>query len=396
MTNAQNNVTTHYTEVVLVVERPSQTEDNTVENSPQPLFCVEKLLSELNKKRHLFDASKFDLLRMVIKGLNTWDQKVSLTKPMRNQEGLYIRNVTELRDKLQQPQFQRCNNDTLPKIALCTVQHSNGPYMQEFIAHYLLLGVSRFIIYDNSKPGSPESDYFRNVVQPFVEAGIVEVKDWYFEPGNRYRQIPALEECIKNNDQFDWIALYDSDEFLIIHEPHPPCLNQLMTNFTSYGGLSVFWRLMSPLGVGPHRDPSRLLIDQSEYQIANVSGTVKVILQPKYFGKMQDAHTAYYTQSQHAVDFHGNKILTTNLPFYETPTWADVELRHFYGRDWSYYLYDKICSRIEFSKTHFYTNRIRRLLTAFAILDTKVETNTQHNDLLRQFLSLPGLNSTLH
>jgi len=385
---------TRNTSMVVVEQHLITVEDGGL-LPPQPLGCIEKLLVELNNARDRFDATTFDLLQIVIRGLNTWDQKMNLLRPIQNQEGFYIKTETELRQKLDQQQFQRCSNESLPKVALCTVQHSNGPYIQEFISHYLLLGVSKFFIYDNSKPGSPESVYFRNVVQPFVDTGIVVVRDWYFEQGNTYRQIPAFDHCVRNNDEYDWIALFDSDEFLVIHEPHPPCINQLLTNFTSYAGLSVFWRLMSPLGVGPYRDPSRLLMDQTGYQIPNIIGTVKVILQPKYFRRMKDAHSANYTEPHYSIDFHGNKVVGANVNVYRPKSWVDIELRHFYGRDWSYYLYDKICSQTRYTAPLWHNNRVKRLLEAF-LTGRKVETETQHNELLRRFLSLPEpeMNST--
>jgi len=163
----------------------------------KPLPCIETLMVALNKYRDRFETKTFELLQMIINGLNTHDQRMNFLRPMQNQEGFYLRDATAVRGKLEQKQYQRCSNESFPKVALCVVQHSTGPYVQEFIAHYLLLGVSKFIIYDNSKPGSPESVYFRQVVQPFVETGLVVVEDWYFDTGDRYRQTEASHQCQK-------------------------------------------------------------------------------------------------------------------------------------------------------------------------------------------------------
>jgi len=85
--------------------------------------------------------------------------------------------------------------------------------MQQFVSHYLLLGVSKVIIFDNSNPESEESKYFRKVVQPFVELGYVEVVDNFVQsekPGEAFDPINTFKKCLSlYKNQFDWIAQFD-------------------------------------------------------------------------------------------------------------------------------------------------------------------------------------------
>jgi len=101
---------------------------------------------------------------------------------------------------------------------------------------------------------------------------------------------------------------------------------------------------------------------------------------------MTSPHAADYNNAplSYAVDFDGNKLVGPSTPDANPTSWANVELRHFYGRDWSYFFYEKVCSSTQITQ-RWIDNRMKRLLEAF-LFDVKVETETQHNELLRSFL----------
>eukprot|EP01102_Stenamoeba_stenopodia_P009651 TRINITY_DN2851_c0_g3_i1.p1 TRINITY_DN2851_c0_g3~~TRINITY_DN2851_c0_g3_i1.p1 ORF type:complete len:430 (+),score=85.58 TRINITY_DN2851_c0_g3_i1:208-1497(+) len=351
------------------------------------MACADPILKELTKQKDRLRPDTFDMVRVIVENMNLLAQRTNVLRPIRDREGFYIRDTETLRRKM--TELGRCDRSDAryPKVAVCTMQHSNGPHIQEFLAHYLLLGCSKIFIYDNSKPDTIEWKYFREVVQPFVDADVVEVEDWYWPTGDPFRPVEAFQSCVsQHKTEYDWIAVVDNDEFLIIHEPHPQCLNELLVDYEQYGGLVVHWRLMSPLGGGAYRDPSRLMMDQYRYQIEDHGGAIKTIVHTKYWSSMLLQHHASYVPDRHAVDFEGNIVTGPGFP--RTPMelqWQHIELRHFYGRDWMNYLYEKLCSSTQLGIGHYFTPRILRFFDA--LLSTQeVPTETQHSESLRKFL----------
>ncbi|MDR1026996.1 MAG: glycosyltransferase family 92 protein [Rickettsiales bacterium] len=92
-------------------------------------------------------------------------------------------------------------------LAICAIAKNEGPYFKEWIDFHRMLGVEKFIIYDNES-----TDNTREILDPYIKAGVVE---YIFYPG-MVKQLKAYNDCLKRHRyDFRWIAFIDLDEFLV-------------------------------------------------------------------------------------------------------------------------------------------------------------------------------------
>ena len=100
---------------------------------------------------------------------------------------------------------------TPPRIALCAIVRNEIRGIVEWLAHYKALGVDDFLIYDNDS-----TDGTSEVLRVLDEAGELVHLPWPHEMGARPQRL-AYEHARKHSEA-DWIAFFDADEFLVLHE----------------------------------------------------------------------------------------------------------------------------------------------------------------------------------
>lgn len=97
------------------------------------------------------------------------------------------------------------------RIALCGIVRNEIRSVVEWLAHYKALGFTDFVIYDNSS-----TDGTSDVLRVLDEAGELVHLDWPHEVGARPQRL-AYEHA-RRHSEADWIAFFDADEFLVLHE----------------------------------------------------------------------------------------------------------------------------------------------------------------------------------
>src|SRR5690349_3747787 len=140
---------------------------------------------------------------------------------------------------------------TRPPIALavCAVFRDEARYLAEWVTFHRLQGVERFYLYDNRS-----SDDWRSELEPEIEAGIVEVQHWPFEPA----QLGAYQHCLEHHrDDARWIAFIDLDEFLFSPTGRP--LPEILRKFDTHPGVVANWRMYGTSGW--ERAPEGLVIE---------------------------------------------------------------------------------------------------------------------------------------
>ena len=108
--------------------------------------------------------------------------------------------------KLWEP--EGCKNG---KVAVCAIGRLENRYAVEWVEHYNSLGVDKIFIYDNNRVS--DGELFADVLQPYIEAGFVEVV--YFDG----LQKDAYEKCYRDHsDEYAWIGFFDFDELVCIED----------------------------------------------------------------------------------------------------------------------------------------------------------------------------------
>ncbi len=78
-------------------------------------------------------------------------------------------------------------------LAVVAIMKCEGHYVKEWLDYHLLAGVDHFFIYDNDSP-----DNQREVVQPYIDAGLVTYIDY---PGQA-RQYEAYSAAVREYRYF--------------------------------------------------------------------------------------------------------------------------------------------------------------------------------------------------
>jgi glycosyltransferase involved in cell wall biosynthesis len=122
-------------------------------------------------------------------------------------------------------------------IALCGIVKDEVRSILEWLAHYKALGFDDLLIYDNGS-----SDGTEVILQALDEAGELVHLDWPHAMG-LWPQRRAYEHARKHATA-DWLAFFDADEFLVLHEDasigdfirrFPPDVAAVAVNWVVFG-----------------------------------------------------------------------------------------------------------------------------------------------------------------
>ncbi len=97
------------------------------------------------------------------------------------------------------------------RIALCCMGKCENSYIREWVEYHINIGFDKIFIYDNN---DPEGERFEDVIQDYINSRKCEIVDFR---GRKCCQEEAYHDCyVKNRDKYDWIAVFDIDEFLTL------------------------------------------------------------------------------------------------------------------------------------------------------------------------------------
>lgn len=128
------------------------------------------------------------------------------------------------------------------QLSICAIFQNEARFLKEWINYHQKVGVEHFWLYNNNS-----DDNYLEVLQPYINNGIVELKEWNFSyvGGNDffYRvQIGAYNDCLNlAKGKSKWLAIIDSDEFIMpISDKN--ISNILNEKFSSFGGVVINWQ----------------------------------------------------------------------------------------------------------------------------------------------------------
>jgi len=108
-----------------------------------------------------------------------------------------------LRARLRDRLVRKRGIDTLAVVAIF---RQEAPFLDEWLEFHRAMGVGHFYLYNNFS-----LDDFRVVLAPWIERGLVTLRDWPVQTG----QLAAYRHCVKHHAMdAQWMAFIDIDEFL--------------------------------------------------------------------------------------------------------------------------------------------------------------------------------------
>jgi hypothetical protein len=124
--------------------------------------------------------------------------------------------------------------------AACAIKNE-AAYLDEWLAFGVSQGIEHFLLYDNAS-----TDNSHEVLQPWIEAGIVELVDWplHWKSGSQTKAF--LDALTRLRGRTRWAAFIDPDEFLFSPTGEP--LPQVRKPYERHAGVIVNWQCYGTSG----------------------------------------------------------------------------------------------------------------------------------------------------
>lgn len=150
------------------------------------------------------------------------------------------------------------------KVAVCCIIKLENNYLLEWVNYYKNLGVDNILLYDNNDVDGPLKEDIKDIpeIAKLIDSGfIIQHK----VPNEICVQIKYYTECYKEyNEQYDWIAFLDIDEYLTI-DPKLNCKNikeYLSLNiYQNFNMIHLNWKL--------YDDNDLIKVENENYNLQN-------------------------------------------------------------------------------------------------------------------------------
>jgi len=179
-------------------------------------------------------------------------------------------------------------------IGICAIARDEDRDIEEWVQYHAMLGVEKFIIYDNES-----STPIRETLHKYTTSGFVTVVD---APGP-FPQYESYQHCLnKYGKEFRWIAFIDIDEFIVLK--NNKYIHSLLIEYEEFGGLVMNWVMFNSNGhiTRPKGLALEHFVSRFEYSDRS-SQTIKSIVQPRYVRHANmTAHHFTYIDGKYAVN----------------------------------------------------------------------------------------------
>lgn len=196
---------------------------------------------------------------------------------------------------------------------MCAIFREEAPFLDEWLTFHAGIGVSRFYLYNNFS-----TDNFRDVLQPWIDRGLVTLIDWPVPVG----QVSAYEHCMKvARAECQWVAFIDIDEFLF--SPQVLDIRGVLRQYVDLPGVEV-WQAF--FGSGGHEGRPKLPVTEAYVKRAPLSRTsVKTIANPRLV-RVAGVHRPKYWLGD-ALDTSRRRVETGDVPVLDV-----LRINHYWSR----------------------------------------------------------------
>ena len=129
------------------------------------------------------------------------------------------------------------------KVLLCCILKMENHYLEEWLRHYISLGVDKIIIFDNN---DTQGKYAENIfdidyVKDCKNIGILDV---YPIPGEKQAQTRSYNKCYEiYGSEYDWLMFFDIDEYLILERSNNIKEFLSQPHFVPYEMIHINWKV---------------------------------------------------------------------------------------------------------------------------------------------------------
>ncbi len=132
-------------------------------------------------------------------------------------------------------------------LSAVTVFKNEAPYLDEWLAFCVSEGIEHVLLYDNGS-----TDNSREVLRPWISAGIVELIEWplHWKTGAQTKAfLDALQQL---TGRTRWAAFVDIDEYLF--SPTGAKVSEVLKQYEDHAGVVVNWQCYGSSGLKSRPD----------------------------------------------------------------------------------------------------------------------------------------------
>jgi hypothetical protein len=234
-------------------------------------------------------------------------------------------------------------------LSIVVMIKNEAEYIKEWLEYHKLVGVDKFIIYDNNS-----EDNIKSVLQPYIDTGVV---DYIFYPktqadfekkGKKVEywafQAYAYNDAIKKyRNKSKWIGFIDIDEFIVPvkNEKIIDVINDIENNVVkgkTFIGLAINWVMY---GYSGHREKPKGLIIENFTGNDGIQEEYKSIVNPRTVILYQ-VHAALHFFYIEGVNEQGKKAYKPDI---SQSSIEKIRINHYYTKSYDEYTQKIIKSR---------------------------------------------------
>ena len=216
------------------------------------------------------------------------------------------------------------------QLAIAAIFRDEARFLKEWIEFHREVGFEHFYLFDNLS-----TDSYQEILQPYIESGIVELFSWPIEHSNEsdwdYLQRLAYERAIYfAKGKVKWLAFIDIDEFLF--PAKEIALKDLLSQYEGFGGIGINWQVFGTSGVERIPD-GRLLIETLYRKLPfadAVNHTIKTLAQPDRIRGCLSSHLMSYKEGFFQANTDGIRFEGKKSPYVQIDT---LRINHYRCRD---------------------------------------------------------------
>lgn len=127
------------------------------------------------------------------------------------------------------------------KAVICAIAKYEYDYIKEWVEYHLNIGFDKIIIYDNN---DLDGEKYDELLSEFIEKEQVELRD---VRGQRAMQRVVYNEFY-HNDDFDWVAIIDIDEFITINKTKYKSIKEFIEKNSTADAIFLYWQTYGDSG----------------------------------------------------------------------------------------------------------------------------------------------------
>ena len=208
-------------------------------------------------------------------------------------------------------------------LTLVAIIKNERPYLREWVAYHHLRGVDRFVIYDNESEDCPEE-----VLQPFIESGLVEYVKW---PGKAQQVIAYSDAITRYRERTKYLGFIDLDEFVYVEGDAslPQYMDRHFGKYPQSCGIAIPWY---NFGTSHHKTkPEGLVIENYTLRAAfGFIPNVKTIGNPRLMHSCLNPHIPLWKHGGSNFDEFGRRSRCTRLMQVLEP--QTIFINHYYTK----------------------------------------------------------------